>query len=141
MVCLWHLPVLKNRKKQEQQKEEEYQDAFDKVDELQQKAAKDTGFAKSSEFNAQMEKAAIELSKKTSKLSENQKLLLEFETSIKALKQSTNDIKQQPSLSKNKSFLELVQNRASKVREYQQALKKAPLTPDEKKKFEELNHQ
>ena len=129
------------QEKQEQQKEEEYQDAFDKVDELQQKAAKDTGFAKSSEFNAQMEKAAIELSKKTSKLSENQKLLLEFETSIKALKQSTNDIKQQPSLSKNKSFLELVQNRASKVREYQQALKKAPLTPDEKKKFEELNHQ
>jgi len=131
-----------NNKKQsqEEQKHEQFEEAFIATEKLQKKAAQDSNFAKSREYSSQMEKANIEMSKKTFNMNENEKSLLEFEVSLINLKQYTNQLKKHPKLSRNVSFMETIQAEADKVRKYQQILKKANLNPQEKEKFEELSH-
>lgn len=132
-----------NNKKQalEEQKKDQFEDAFNTSEELKEKAAKDPQFAKSKEYSSQMEKACIEMSKKTSTMNENEKMLLEFETALKTLKLNTDKLKQNPGLSKDVLFMGKVQAKAGKVRELQQSLKKVNLNPLEKEKFNELCHQ
>jgi len=88
-----------------------------------------------------MERACIEMAKKTSDMNTNEKLLLEFEVALKALKQSTDRIKENPQLANDASFMEKTKAKVDKVREYQQNLKKAQLSSVEEKKFYELCHQ
>lgn len=126
---------------QEEQTKEQFEDDFDTSEEFQDKAAQDSNFAKSKEYASQMEKASIEMSKKTFNMPENEKILLEFEVALKNLKQHTDKLKQNTKLSKDVSFMEEMQTKASKVREYQQCLKKANLNPQEKDKFDKLSRQ
>ncbi|MCE5332163.1 MAG: hypothetical protein LLF95_08475 [Bacteroidales bacterium] len=130
-----------NKQTQEEQKPEQFEDAFNTSQELQEKAVADSGFANSEEYRSQMENASIEMSKKTFNMNENEKMLLEFEVSLKKLKQYTDQLKQHPELSKDASFMGKVQVKAAKVRELQQSLKKVNLTLLEKEKFSELCHQ
>lgn len=130
-----------NKQTKEEQKPEQFEDAFNTSQELQEKAVADSGFANSEEYRSQMEKASIDMSKKTFNMNENEKMLIEFELSLKTLKQYTDKLKQHPGLSKDVSFMEKVQAKARKIREYQQSLKKVNLNPIEKGKFNELCHQ
>ena len=129
-----------SKQTQEEQKKEQFEDAFNTSQELKEKAAQDSNFAKSKEYASQMEKAAIEISKKTFNMNTNEKMLLEFEVALKSLKQSMDEIKKNPELSKEVSFMGKVQSKAGKVRELQQSLKKVNLNPLEKEKFNELCH-
>lgn len=88
-----------------------------------------------------MEWFSIEMSKKTFNMPENEKILLEFEVALRNLKQHTDKLKQNPKLSRNVSFMEKIQAKADKVREYQQSLKKTNLNPQEKDKFDKLSRQ
>lgn len=105
-----------------------------------EKAIEDPEFAKSKEYTSQMEDACIEMSKKTFNMRETDKLLLEFEVALNALKEYTDKIKKNPELSKDASFAEKIQTKANKVIDYQQKLKKARLNPLEKRKFDALCH-
>lgn len=129
-----------SKQTQEEQKKEQFEDAFNTSQELQEKAAQDSNFAKSKEYASQMEKAAIELSQKTFNMNTNEKMLLEFDVAIKSLKQSMDEIKKDPELSKDLAFIKGIRAKADKVLTYQQSLKKLNLNPTEKKKFEELCH-
>ena len=120
---------------------EQFEEAFNMVEELQEKASQDSNFIKSKEYSSQMEKAAIEMSKKTNNMPVNEKLLFEYEVSIKNLKLNTDKLKQNPDLSKDLSFAKETQTKADKVREYYQSLQKANLNSQEKVKFDKLNHQ
>ncbi len=130
-----------NKQTQKEQKTEQFEDAFNTSQELQEKAVADSGFANSAEYRSQMEKASIEMSKKTFDMNVNEKLLLEFEISLNGLKQYTDRLKQHPELSKDASFVKKVQAKAGKVREYHESLKKVNLNPKEKEKFNELSYQ
>ncbi len=130
-----------NKQTQKEQKTEQFEDAFNTSQELQEKVVADSGFANSEEYLSQMEKASIDMSKKTFNMNENEKMLIEFQVSLKTLKQYTDKLKQHPELSKDASFMEKIQAKAEKVREYQQSLKKVNLNPIEKEKFNELCHQ
>lgn len=126
---------------QEEQTKEQFEDAFNTAEELKEKAAQDSNFIKSKEYSSEMEKASIEMSKKTFNMPENEKMLLEYEVALRNLKQYTDKLKQNTKLSKDVSFMEEMQTKASKVREYQQSLKKANLNPQEKDKFDKLSRQ
>ncbi|SHF12275.1 hypothetical protein SAMN05444405_105153 [Bacteroides luti] len=140
-VCCLLIVACSNKKTQKEQKKEQFENAFNSVEELQEKASEDTAFAKSKEYATQMERACIEMAKKTSDMNTNEKLLLEFEVALKALKQSTDRIKENPQLANDASFMEKTKAKVDKVREYQQNLKKAQLSSVEEKKFYELCHQ
>ncbi len=124
-----------------EQSENEYKDAFYTTEELQEKAKEDPEFASSEEYRSQMENARMEMSKQTTNMSENDRLLLEFEVSLKALKQNTDEIKQNKNLTNDASFMKKVLAKADKVREYQQRLKNLNLNSVQKLKYEELCHQ
>lgn len=142
IFCSLLMGSCSNKKRtQEEQKKEQFEDAFIKSEKLQEKAAHDSVFAKSKEYASQMEKTSIEMSKKTFNMKENDKLFLEFEVALKALKECTDKIKKNPELSKDNLFMENTQAKIDKVLEYQQSLKKAQLNSIEKKKFYELCHQ
>lgn len=130
-----------NKQTVEEQENEQIEEAFNMVEELQEKASKDSNFIKSKEYSSQMEKAAIEMSKKTFNMPVNEKLLFEYEVSLKNLKLNTDKLKQNPDLSKDLSFVKETQTKADKVREYYQSLQKTNLNSQEKKKFDKLNHQ
>lgn len=138
--CCLIMGACNSKQTQEEQKKEQFEDAFNTSQELKEKAAQDSNFAKSKEYASQMEKAAIEISKKTFNMNTNEKMLLEFEVALKSLKQSMDEIKKNPELSKEVSFMGKVQAKAGKVRELQQSLKKVNLNPLEKEKFNELCH-
>jgi len=136
--CILVSSCSNKKQTQEEQKKEQFENAYNSAEELQEKAAKDSNFAKSNEYSAKMEKACIEMSKKTFNMKDNEKLLLEFETALAALKEYADKIEKDPQLAKDKSFMEIAQIRGEKVLECQQNLKKAQLNPIEKKKFYEL---
>lgn len=132
-----------DNKKQSQDYEEDDQieSILSEVEELQEKAALDSGFTNSKEYTTRMEQANIEMAKKTNNMSVNEKLLFEYEVSIKNLKLNTDKLKQIPDLSNDINFVKETQTKAGKVREYYQSLQKANLNPKEKEKFDKLNHQ
>jgi hypothetical protein len=105
------------------------------LEELEVMAATDSSFRNSKAYSFYMEKACLEHAKTLSQVNDKGKLLKEFEKSIISLRESTNKIKANPSLSKDKKFSTLVQLKADRVREYQQLLKKLPLTEAEEKEF------
>jgi hypothetical protein len=139
VFCCLSITSCGNKKQNRiEQKREQYENAYNSAEELQEKAARDTNYAKSKEYSKQMEKICIEMSKKTFDMKESEKLLLEFEAALDALKECTDKIEKDPQLKKDKSFMEKAQDRAEKVLDYQQKLKKMQLNPEEKKKFHEL---
>jgi hypothetical protein len=131
-----------NKKKESvEEKKEKFEDAFNTVEELQDKAAQDTNFANSKEYKLNLERAMFEMSRKTAKMSENEKLLLGYRVSLKALKEYTDDLKQNPALARDASYMEKVQARAAKVREYYVSLEKVKMNPHELEEFNQLSHQ
>jgi hypothetical protein len=143
LLCSILFFVACNNKKQtqEEQQKDQFEGAYYSAEELKEKAAQDSNFAKSKEYASQMEKAGIEMAKNSGNMIANEKLLLEFEVALKALKQNTEDIKKNPTLSKDVLFVKATQAKAEKVLTYYQSLKKAHLSPDEEQKFYKLNHQ
>ena len=137
------LLIISCNKKEEskEEKKEKFEDAFNTVEALQDKATLDSNFAKSKEYSSQLEKAVFEMSKKTAKMSENEKLLLVYKVSLKALKEYTDELKQNSRLLKDPLFMEKVQTRATKVREYYVSLEKVKLNPHELEEFNQLSHQ
>jgi len=140
ILCFLLTSCNKTKQAQEEQTKTEYKNAFYISEELKQKAEDNQEFAKSKVYTEQMEKAKVEMSKQTYIMTVNEKLLLEFEVSLKKLKEFTTQIKVNPGLSKDGAFMKRVLTRADKVREYQQSLKKLNLNPIDKKKFQELCH-
>lgn len=138
LSCCLILISCNSKQTQEEQKKEQFEDAFNTTQELQEKAALDSNFANSKEYSSQMEKAAIEMSKKTYNMNSNEKMLLEFEVALKSLKQSMAESKRNPELSKNLTFAKNIQAKANKVLVYQQNIKKLDLNQTEKKKFQDL---
>lgn len=132
-----------NNKKQSHDYDEndQIENILSEVEELQEKAAQDSGFINSKEYASRMVQANIEMAKKTNNMPVNEKLLFEYEVTIKNLKLNTDKIKQNPDLLKDVAFEKETQIKAGKVREYYQRLQKANLNQQEKEKFDKLNHQ
>ena len=86
-----------------------------------------------------MEQAAIEASKRTNGLRANEKLLLEYETAVKLLKEYAEKAVKDASLYQDASFSEKLKVRSDRVREIYVKLKKANLNPLEKRKFDLLS--
>jgi len=142
LSCLVVMSACNNKKQtHEEQQKDKFEGAYYTAEELEKKAAQDSNFAKSKEYASKMGEAAIEMSKNTFNMKANEKLLLEFEIALKALKQNTEDIRKNPTLSKDASFVKATQAKAEKVLTYYQSLKKAHLSPDEESKFNKLNRQ
>jgi hypothetical protein len=65
VLCCILVSSCSNKKQtQEEQKKEQFENVYNSAEELQEKAAKDSNFAKSKEYSAKMEKACIEMYKK-----------------------------------------------------------------------------
>lgn len=142
LSCLVVMSACNNKKQtHEEQQKDKFEGAYYTTEELEKKAAQDSNFAKSKEYASKMGEAAIEMSKNTFNMKANEKLLLEFEVALKALKQNTDDIKRNPDLSKDAAFMKNTQAKAEKVLACQQSLKKAHLNASEESKFHDLCHQ
>jgi hypothetical protein len=129
-----------NKKQPLEEQKKQINEAYNKIDELQEKAAQDSDYAKSKEYSQQMEKANIELAKKTSNISEIDKLLIEYETELKALEVYSKKLLKQPKLSEDKKFTDEMLMKGNKVRELYQKLSTSTLSAKQKKKFQELSY-
>lgn len=130
-----------NKKKtQEDQTKDDFQQTYNATEDIQEKAALDSNFAKSKEYALQMGKASIEMSKRTFNMKPTDKLFYEFEIALIALKQKTIEMKQNPELSENASYMKRIKVKIDKVLACRQSLKNARLNPVEEKKFQYLCH-
>ena len=109
------------------------------MDRIQEKALEDSNFMHSDQYRKEMERAAIEASKRTNDLRANEKLLLEYETAVKLLKEYAEKAAKDASLYQDASFSEKLKVRSDRVREIYVKLKKANLNPLEKRKFDLLS--
>lgn len=117
----------------------ECEEAYDAMDRIQEKALEDSNFMHSDQYRKEMERAAIEASRRTSGLRANEKLLLEYETAVKLLKEYAEKAAKDASLYQDASFSEKLKVRSDRVREIYVKLKKANLNPLEKRKFDLLS--
>ena len=115
------------------------EDVSVKANELSTKAVNDTAFNTSEEYNSEMDNFNKALINKTIAMDQNDRLLVFFESSLRMLKKYSDKVKQNPSLAKDKNYMQVTVQWGSKVQEYNQALQKAKLTPEQKKKYDELN--
>lgn len=136
LACLF---IVSCTGKQADSQQQQFEDAFNTTEELQLKAEQDSNFSNSKEYAAQMERAAIEMSKKTANLQSNEKMLLEFELAIKSLKQSMDEVKKKPELSHDLTFKKAIKTKSDKVLLYYQSIKKLNLSAAESHRFKELN--
>lgn len=72
-------------------------------------------------------------------MNNNDRMLVFFESYLRMLKQFSDKIIKDPSLVNNRKYMDDTQSWASKVREYHDALMKANLSNDQKKRFKYLN--
>ncbi|MBP1676460.1 MAG: hypothetical protein H6Q20_1019 [Bacteroidetes bacterium] len=117
----------------------EIEDVSEKAEELSTKAVSDTTYLNSDEYLTEMQQFDIALSKKTSGLENNERLLIFFESSLRMLKQYSIKVKENPSLINNKRYMQVTEQWGSKVRDYYQILQKTNLSLHQKEKFEYLN--
>lgn len=140
-ICFFMALASCQKKSQQEERKDVYEEASNATQDLQEKAAQDTGFAKSKDYAAQMERAGIQMAKQTAQMDTNEKLLLEFEIALRNLKQSSEKVKQAPNLLKNKKFVELLQEKVATVRDLRKKLQDAKLADAEKVRFDELCRQ
>ncbi|WP_321334042.1 hypothetical protein [uncultured Bacteroides sp.] len=137
-VCLAACKDNPKKIKSEQQRSD-YEKTLDAMEKLQEKGLEDSAFQESKEYAKEMERTAIQASKKMNGMRENDKLLLEYETSLKILSACTSEANGHPELLKDLSFAEKLKMRTDRVREVYLKLKKTNLNPLEKRKFELLS--
>lgn len=141
VISFFLISACNNKKQSQEEQKKQINEVYNEIEKLQEKAEQDSDYTKSKEYLSQMEKAAIEMSKNTYSMPENEKLLLEYEVSLKNLKKNTDSLKLNNKLSYNKYFINNTRIKADKVRECQQKLLKANLNHLEKEKFTRLSHQ
>jgi len=115
------------------------EDVSEKAEEITSKAEKDTNYLKSEEYVSEIQKLSDDLEKKTFGMTQTERDLVYFESSLRMLKKHTEKRKTNPSLSKNKDFMRITSEWGIKVRDYNISLRNSRLTPEQKKKFEDLN--
>jgi hypothetical protein len=131
--------LLTSCNKKQSSEEQKIEDVSQKADELSTKAVTDSTFTSSDEYKSEMDRFNAALIKKTIAMDENERLLVFFESSLRMLKQYSDKVKQNPALVRNKNYMKIAQEWGYKVQEYNQALKKVNLTPNQKGKFNYLN--
>lgn len=144
VILLVFLLSLYSCKKDKQNREtkgiEEVSNAYNEIEEIRSKASSDTSYANSKEYAKDVEKKGIEFAKKTSDLAETDKLLIEYETELKALEVYSRKLLKQPKLSEDKNFTNEMLMKGTKVRELYQKLSTSTLSAKQKKKFQELSY-
>ena len=138
IVCSFAFTSCFKQKKEDEQIKK-VEDVSKKAAELSTKAVKDSSFTSSEEYKSEMESFNNALIKKTIAMDENERLLVFFESSLRMLKKYSDKVKQNQALVRNKNYMLVTQQWGSKVQEYHQALKKVYLTPNQLKKFDDLN--
>lgn len=109
------------------------------ADSLIDKSLEDTSYLNSDAHTFDMQHFDNDLSQKTSLMTDNQRLLVYFESYLRMLKQYSSKIVKNPSLAKNQKYMIETQRWAYKVREYHEALMKAHLDNNQMKRFNYLN--
>lgn len=118
--------------------QQEIDNAYLQINELNQRAEKDSSFQNTPEYAAEMERKQIEIAKSMRGLSDNDKLLLKYELAIKDLELYHQRLKTKPDLSKNRFFMETFQKHGNTTRKIYQQLMKTTLNSEEKNRFNEL---
>jgi predicted nuclease with TOPRIM domain len=111
-----------------------------KLENLKTKASQDSDFRKSKEYSAQMERTHIEIAKQKAKENSIENILKRYESSVHSLESLMNELKQNPKLQDNLSFMNEMKSKSEEVRNDYSILKKSTLTDEEKKRFDELSH-
>lgn len=117
------------------------EDVSEKAETQTAKISEDSTYSTSDDFYSGIQNMSEELEKQTYGMSENDKRLVYFETSMRMLEKYALRLKEKPSLSKNKDYIRIIQAWASKVRDYNLTLTKEKLNPEQTKKFESIKAQ
>jgi archaellum component FlaF (FlaF/FlaG flagellin family) len=139
IVILIPLGTFYSCKKEKKVEINELKDVSKEGEELSNKSINDTNYIDSQEYQSDKRQFDIALSKKTSSMNNNDRMLVFFESYLRMLKQFSDKIIKDPSLVNNRKYMDDTQSWASKVREYHDALMKANLSNDQKKRFKYLN--
>lgn len=115
--------------------------AYSSIEELENRAINDSNYSKSSEYAAQMERAHIDIAKKTSGMNAAERLLLEYEFALSGYRTYQEKFQQNSTLANDKNFCAILQSKADQVRQCYQALSSQILSPEQQSRFNELNHQ
>ena len=136
LMCVW---IFLSCTKTKETPIKKMDDVSEKAEEITSKAEKDTNYLKSEEYVAEIQKLSDDLEKKTFGMTQNERDLVYFESSLRMLKKYTEKLKINPVLSKNKNFMKIAGEWGIKVRDYNISLRNARLSTEQKKKFEDLN--
>ncbi len=119
----------------EVQKKTNYEKVYDSCDSLQEVVEQDTGAIHNNEFGRKMEHAMCEKAKMMRGLSNEDKLLVEYDGAKNLLVSISKEGKKNPELYKDKKFIKKANDRMEKVREYYDQLRKATLNFNQRKLF------
>ena len=115
-----------------------YEKVYNTCDSLQEITEQDTGAIHENEFGKKMEHAMCEKAKLMRGLSNEDKLLVEYDGAKDLLIRISKEGKQNPELYKDEKFIKKANDKMEKVREYYGLLKKATLNSDQRKRFYEI---
>lgn len=115
-----------------------YEKVYNVCDSLQEITEQDTGAIHENEFGRKMEHAMCEKAKLMRGLSNEDKLLVEYDGAKDLLIRISKEGKEHPELYKDEKFIKTANDKMEKVREYYGQLKKASLNYDQRKRFYEI---
>ncbi len=115
-----------------------YEKVYNVCDSLQEITEQDTGAIHENEFGRKMEHAMCEKAKLMRGLSNEDKLLVEYDGAKDLLIRISKEGKEHPELYKDEKFIKTANDKMEKVREYYGQLKKARLNYDQRKRFYEI---
>lgn len=122
----------------EAQQKAHYEKVYNVCDSLQEITEQDTGAIHENEFGRKMEHAMCEKAKLMRGLSNEDKLLVEYDGAKNLLICISKEGKEHPELYKDEKFIKTANDKMEKVREYYGQLKKASLNYDQRKRFYEI---
>jgi hypothetical protein len=122
----------------EVQQKAHYEKVYNTCDSLQEVTEQDTGEIHKNELGRKMEHAMCEKAKLMRGLSNEDKLLVEYDGAKDLLIRISKKGKEHPELYKDEKFIKTANDKMEKVREYYGLLKKASLNSDQRKRFYEI---
>ena len=122
----------------EVQQKAHYEKVYNACDSLQEITEQDTGAIHENEFGRKMEHAMCEKARLMRGLSNEDKLLVEYDGAKDLLIRISKEGKEHPELYKDGKFIKTANDKMEKVREYYGLLKKATLNSDQRKRFYEI---
>ena len=138
IVCFAGCKKSKPDAEKEAKRVENVEKVYNVCDSLEKISLQDTGSVSQNEYGHKMEHVMCEKAKLLRDLSNEDRLLVEYDVAKNMLVKVSNDAKKNKKLLADQQFRKKANDKMDKVRDYYSLLIKANLNSDQKKRFDEI---